>query len=301
MRGAARLLAGLVLACLVGGCGYSVGLGGNLPSHIKTVAVPIFVNSTQQPAVESVITAAVINAFVTSGRLKVVSVREADSILEGDITGYNLDSIAYNPQINVTEYRLRVRVNILFRDIRQNTTLWKQDGLEQWADFRVQGQVSETLAREDAAARPPSNRPAHRGRRRPVLARNVSESWHPIRSTVRTRATVFRGGLRGVSEGGGRGRASGGGAAARAGGACSWTTPWAASPGASSRRAATSRSRARSWTRATPVSRASCKPPCSCRGPGPAGSSWPGASRSSAPAPPTRSPAIAGRRIRRPS
>ena len=153
MKGAAHLLAGVVLVGLVGGCGYSVGLGGNLPPHLKTVAVPIFVNSTQQPAVEGVITAAVVNAFVTSGRLKVVSVREADSILEGNIIGYNLDSIAYNAQINVTEYRLRVRVNILFRDIRQNTTLYKQDGLEQWADFRVQGQVSDTLAREDQAAR----------------------------------------------------------------------------------------------------------------------------------------------------
>jgi hypothetical protein len=153
MRGAAHLLARVVLACLVGGCGYSVGLGGNLPSHLKTVAVPIFVNSTQQPAVESVITAAVVNAFVTSGRLKVVSVKEADAILEGNIISYNLDSIAYNSQINVTEYRLRVRVNILFRDVRQGTTLYKQDGLEQWADFRVQGQVSDTLAREDQAAR----------------------------------------------------------------------------------------------------------------------------------------------------
>jgi len=153
MRGAAHLLAGVVIACLVGGCGYSVGLGGNLPSHLKTVAVPIFVNSTQQPAVEGVITAAVVNAFVTSGRLRVVSVKEADSILEGNIVGYNLESIAYNSQINVTVYRLRVRVNILFRDVRQGSTLYKQDGLEQWADFRVQGQVSDTLAREDQAAR----------------------------------------------------------------------------------------------------------------------------------------------------
>jgi hypothetical protein len=153
MRRAAHLLTAVVLACLIGGCGYSVGLGGNLPSHIKTVAVPIFVNGTQQPAVEGVITAAVINAFVTSGRLKVVSVREADSILEGTVTLYNLESIAFNAQSNVTEYRLRVRVNILFRDIRQNTTLYKQDGLEQWADFRVQNQVAETFAREDQAAR----------------------------------------------------------------------------------------------------------------------------------------------------
>ena len=153
MKAAAHLLAGVVLAGLVAGCGYSVGLGGNLPSHLKTVAVPIFVNSTQQPAVEGVITAAVVNAFVTSGRLKVVSVKEADAILEGNIVGYNLDSIAYDSQSNVTVYRLRVRVNILFRDVRQGTTLYKQDGLEQWADFRVQGQVSDTLAREDQAAR----------------------------------------------------------------------------------------------------------------------------------------------------
>lgn len=153
MTRAARLVAVLVFSSLVGGCGYSVGLGGNLPNHIKTVAVPIFVNSTQQPAVESVITAAVVNAFVTSGRLKVVPLDQADSILEGNIVGYALDSIAYNPQINITEYRLRVRVNINFRDVKQNSTLWKQDGLEQWADFRVQGQVSDTIAREDVAAR----------------------------------------------------------------------------------------------------------------------------------------------------
>jgi hypothetical protein len=53
----------------------------------------------------------------------------------------------------VTVYRLRVRVNILFRDIRQGTTLYKQDGLEQWADYSVQGQVSDTLARQDQASR----------------------------------------------------------------------------------------------------------------------------------------------------
>jgi len=153
MRGGAPLVTGLALAVLVAGCGYTIGMGGTLPPHIKTVAVPVFTNSTQQPAVETLITAAVVNAFVTSGRLRVVSVRESDSILEGNITGYDVDSIAYNPQINITIYRLRVRVNILFRDLRQNTTLWKQDGLEEWADYRVEGQVSDTLAREGVAAR----------------------------------------------------------------------------------------------------------------------------------------------------
>ena len=83
MTRGARAVAAFALAALVSGCGYTIGLGGNLPSHIKTVAVPIFVNGTQQPAVENFITAAVVNAFVTSGRLKVVPVSQADSILEG--------------------------------------------------------------------------------------------------------------------------------------------------------------------------------------------------------------------------
>ena len=151
MRRAARCLSALALAVVAGGCGYS--LTGNLPAHVKTVAVPIFKNKTQEPAVENVITAAVVNAFVTSGRLKVVPPAQADSVLDGEITGYSLESIAFNPQINVTEYRLRVTVNIRFRDVRRDAVLWTQDGLQEWANFRVQGQVSDTIAREDVAAR----------------------------------------------------------------------------------------------------------------------------------------------------
>src|SRR4029453_8442639 len=73
----AALLAGGALT--LGACGYS--FQGSLPSHVKTVAVPVFVNRTQEPAVESTITAAVVDALTRTGRLKVVPVAEADSIL----------------------------------------------------------------------------------------------------------------------------------------------------------------------------------------------------------------------------
>jgi hypothetical protein len=143
----------VAVALFAAGCGYTVGLGGNLPAHIKTVAVPIFKNNTQEPAVENFITAAVVNAFVTSGRLRVVPVAQADAILDGEIVGYYLDLIAFNQNLNVTEYRLRVIVNVQFRDVRQNEMLWRQNGLQERADFRVQGQVSNDIAREDVAAR----------------------------------------------------------------------------------------------------------------------------------------------------
>jgi hypothetical protein len=146
-----RLLASLALAVLASSCGYT--LGGNLPPHVKTVAVPIFRNRTQEPAIENVITSAVVNAFVSGGRLKVVSVDQADSLLEGEITGYAVDSIAFDPSINAQVFRVRVTLNVQFRDLRNNTMLWRQEGLQELADFRVAGQVSQTIALEESAAR----------------------------------------------------------------------------------------------------------------------------------------------------
>lgn len=139
----------LLATLLLGGCGYS--LRGSLPGHIKTVAVPIFVNRTQEPAVENVMTRAVIDAFVTNGRLRVVRPEEADSILEGEIVGYRIEALAFDPRANVQEYRLWVTLNLQFRDVRKNVMLWRQEGLQEKADFRVPGQVAQTISREASA------------------------------------------------------------------------------------------------------------------------------------------------------
>lgn len=146
-----RLLAPAALALVLAGCGYSVR--GNLPDHIRTVAVPIFRNKTAEPAVENAITSAVINAFVTSGRLKVVPVAEADAVLDGEIVGYAIESLSFDRLVNVREYRLRVVLNIQFRDVRRSAMLWRQEGIEEKSDFRVVGQVSDTISREEGAVR----------------------------------------------------------------------------------------------------------------------------------------------------
>lgn len=141
----------LLATLLLGGCGYS--LRGTLPQHIKTVAVPVFVNRTQEPAVENVMTRAVIDAFVTSGRLRVVRPEEADAILEGEIVGYRIEALAFDPRANIREYRLWVTLNLQFRDVRNHVMLWRQEGLEEKADFRVPGQVAQTISREESALR----------------------------------------------------------------------------------------------------------------------------------------------------
>ena len=68
--GRAPALALALLALGLTGCGYS--FRGDLPDHIKTVAVPVFTNRTAEPAVENWLTSAVVEAYATNGRLRVV-------------------------------------------------------------------------------------------------------------------------------------------------------------------------------------------------------------------------------------
>lgn len=141
---------GLALAAvLLAGCGYSTR--GNLPDHIKTVAVPMFKNRTLEPGVETAITSGVINAFSSGGRVRVVPLAEADAIIEGEVVGYSLDGLAFDRSANVRAYRLRLVLNVEFRDVRRSALLWRQEGLQETSDFQVQGTVSDTIAREHGA------------------------------------------------------------------------------------------------------------------------------------------------------
>jgi outer membrane lipopolysaccharide assembly protein LptE/RlpB len=123
----------LLLGTMLGGCGYTVN--GTLPSHINTVAV----------------TRAVVEAFSTNGRLKVVGSGNADAILDGEITEYSVASIAFDKDSNVRQYRLVVTVNLRMRDMRKRALLFQQNAVREQADFRVQNAVSATISREETA------------------------------------------------------------------------------------------------------------------------------------------------------
>lgn len=143
----------LVLLALValGGCGYS--LRGTLPSHLQSIAIPVFKNRTQQPAVENFLTRAVVEAFATNGRLRVVPTERADSVLEGEVTGYEVQAIAFDAQANVRQFRLVVTMDLRFTDLRQKQVLFDRKGLQERANFAIPGTVSQTIALEETALR----------------------------------------------------------------------------------------------------------------------------------------------------
>ncbi len=146
-----RTILALAAALCVAGCGYS--LQGNLPDHIKSVAVPVFRNRTTEPGVESTISSAVVNAFTTNGKLRVVSLDAADSMLEGEIIGFEVQSLAFDSRLNLRSYRLAVTMNVRFRDLKKSAMLWEQQGLREVVDFQVAGQVADTVSREEGAVK----------------------------------------------------------------------------------------------------------------------------------------------------
>jgi hypothetical protein len=144
-------LAGLV-GLIGAGCGYT--LRSSLPAHIKTIHVPVLENRTQEPAIESFVTQALTEAVVTSGRARLAaSERVADAVLEGSIIEYSLASLAFDRAANVTQYRLTIALSLTLRDRVKNEVIWRQERVQDRADFRVAGPVTVTLQREDAALR----------------------------------------------------------------------------------------------------------------------------------------------------
>jgi outer membrane lipopolysaccharide assembly protein LptE/RlpB len=149
-RALAVLAAPLAASLGFGGCGYS--LRTSMPAGIKSIHVPVLENKTSEPGIEDFITQALTQAVVQSGRVRIApSAREADASLEGSIVVYRLTSLSFDRGANVTSYRLIIGLALTFKDLKQNKVLWKQDRIEERADFQVAGQVTQTLAREEQA------------------------------------------------------------------------------------------------------------------------------------------------------
>ena len=149
-RPTVRALVGgfVALALLAAGCGYSlVGTGRSvLPSHITSVAVPLFANKTLEPELEKEITNAIRQEFIRDGRLKVVDTARATSILEGRLVSYTLDPIAFDLTDRVTHYRVVIGVHITYKDLVEDKVI-----LEQGFSAREEFRVSSTLASREAA------------------------------------------------------------------------------------------------------------------------------------------------------
>ena len=121
---------------ILSGCGYTLVGQGNLPDHIKTIAIPTFDNKTLEEGVEEIITQAVIEEFVKGGKVRLVSESNADAVLRGTIRSYKSDDVAsYDENNDVASYTLKITVDIELKDMINDEVIWQTEGLAEDEDF----------------------------------------------------------------------------------------------------------------------------------------------------------------------
>jgi len=129
--GCLKTVAVAVLLTLLSSCGYHLtGRGGVIPEGATNIAVPVFFNATNEPYVDVDVTQAVVEEFLTDGRLQVVDLEHADLVLRGRIAKYEAIPVSYNQALYVQQYQVRMVVDASLQDLRTKKILWQEKGIE---------------------------------------------------------------------------------------------------------------------------------------------------------------------------
>lgn len=97
-----------------------------LPSRIKTVAVPAFQNNALRYRIEHRFTKAVLDELIHRGRgLRIQGDREgADAVIEGIIKSYNFTGVLLDDKGRARIFEVTIAVAITVRDQQQNKVLY---------------------------------------------------------------------------------------------------------------------------------------------------------------------------------
>ncbi|OGW27178.1 MAG: hypothetical protein A3K09_04375 [Nitrospinae bacterium RIFCSPLOWO2_12_FULL_47_7] len=152
----------LMAVSLLSGCGYHLaGTENNLPSHLKTIVIPMFANVSPEPGIQANLTTSIRESFINDGRLKVVSENTADMLMKGLIFQYELRAVAFDRRDVAVEYWVILGVDIEVVDQVKKKTYLKQKVNTKWdykasldaAGSEASRQIALTQAYRDLANR----------------------------------------------------------------------------------------------------------------------------------------------------
>src|SRR6185369_3600750 len=88
----------LVLLALTTGCGYHTTAKGSSFPQVHTLAVPMFVNQTQDYRIEQILTSAVVREFTTRTQYKILNKEggDADATLKGVVVLTQTAPVTYD-------------------------------------------------------------------------------------------------------------------------------------------------------------------------------------------------------------
>ncbi|MCX5678336.1 MAG: LPS assembly lipoprotein LptE [Candidatus Omnitrophica bacterium] len=148
----------LISLLAVSGCGYTTA--SLLPPEFKTICVENVKNSINvaaeqselrmyrgyRPGMETDITKAVIDRFLFDGNLKIAPEEKANLVLKSELVDYKRDSLRYDANDNVEEYRIKLIVNMQLEDALNGKVLWTEKGFAGETTYRLSGSGSKSEA-----------------------------------------------------------------------------------------------------------------------------------------------------------
>ncbi|HPO16687.1 MAG TPA: LptE family protein [Candidatus Hydrogenedentes bacterium] len=150
-------LSAVLVATLFTGCGYR--MKSELDPKYQTIAISAFYDETREYDLQAPLTNALVRKFINDGRLRVVPPDDADLLLEGKITKYQLRGMTYDAHDETTQFGLVICAAVRLRDQQTGETLWEEPLFAGETTFytRAFGQSSDRL-RGNAEAFIPSVR-----------------------------------------------------------------------------------------------------------------------------------------------
>ncbi len=126
----------LVITASVAGCGYNFGRGtGVVPLKVSRLYVPVFINLTNEVAIEDLFTSAMRKTIADSSDAQLVPESGAEGVIDGTIVSYSSVPVFFSGSGIATVYQLTITVNIKLVQVITGKTLWEMKGFTESLDF----------------------------------------------------------------------------------------------------------------------------------------------------------------------
>lgn len=130
------------------GCGAYSFTGASVPSHLKTIAIPVAEDKSPAaiPGLRESLTDELIKKFINDNSLQVTDRSKADATLECVITSVTDAPSIVSAGEQITSRRITINVNVIYKDLVQRKTIF-DDNFSNYGDY-VPGEA--TNERENA-------------------------------------------------------------------------------------------------------------------------------------------------------
>jgi hypothetical protein len=117
-----KILIPIIFVLSIISCSF-YSLAGSIPTHIKSIHIPLFENQTSEFDLAENITDFITNEFNESGVLRVENNQNCNSVLKGKIKSISDGPYTYDKEESVSEYRYKIDVHVEWYDLKNDKNI----------------------------------------------------------------------------------------------------------------------------------------------------------------------------------